>query len=121
MLRKKKEEKLKMFKNKQNFDKFLSQNDKCTEKETDSDACIICHENNSEQPLFYLASIFSSNIVYSILGIEGMNPFFLSCFHHVHQHCFLSITKEKEKIYCPLCKAITNIILPTESNIDRQQ
>jgi hypothetical protein len=48
LLKKKKEEKLKNFKNKQIVDKFLSQNEKETENEKNTnDTCIICHEQAS--------------------------------------------------------------------------
>lgn len=54
-----------------------------------------------------------SNIIYNELKVKGCNPFFRSCFHPVHFDCFITVSKGKDKTLCPLCKSVSNIVLPT--------
>lgn len=42
-----------------------------------------------------MGEILVSNFVYSVLNLPGSNPYFNSCFHHIHQKCFFTILRNQ--------------------------
>jgi hypothetical protein len=85
--------------------------------EEDGD-CILCRRSEN---LFYMGLYGESSFIFNTLRCDGHYPFIQCCFHKIHFECFLDISKNSEQVGCPFCRAVCNILLPTEAGVEDEE
>jgi uncharacterized Zn-finger protein len=61
-----------------------------------------------------MANLTFTNLLFHRFRVDGENITIKTCKHFIHYECFLELKKNYGKVSCPLCRQVSNTVIPLD-------